>query len=239
MLKQWEIPLYSFTAFVFAFFPDIRIFIALFIIVTALLVMVLVRCGKLMKNFDQDRYVETKKMQSAAETLFIMTAIFTLFVIVRAVAYMVTQPQFFFGGSTWLSYFLMILLAVGLLGLFQFTSSKLIQVQQQKSLIDRPPLVKQEEFFAFSNTAVIDETTEEEEEDTEDPPDKEMPDASALLEELVPDEEDFKQHIQHMSAPAPADEAPQSEQLWECPFCGFLNLSDGGQCDFCGAESKR
>ena len=232
MLKQWEITLYSLMALYCTFIGDVRLLMAIIVVDAVLLCAVRIRCKELLKDFDDDRYLSARKLLSISETCFVMVIIFMVFSLVRMAYYMVFQPNYFFAGGLWFVYLIQILPTALLWVFFHCTSAKLLQVQRQKSLIDNPPLMNQEEFFAFSNTANAEDKSEEE------LPDTEMPDASALLDELVPDEEDFKRHLQQISDQAPPN-APQQEQLWECPFCGFMNLSDSGQCDFCGAESKQ
>ena len=225
MLKQWEIPLYGLTAFFCVFVDDLRILLAIVIVDAALLFIVWVRCRKLLKEFDSDRYFSTKKLLDAAETCFVMTVIFAVFSLVRMGYYMIFQPESFFAGGLWLGYLVQILPSVGLLVFFHLTGARLLQVQRQKSYIDHPPSEKLEDFYAFIHSA----------DKEEDKPAAEMPDASDMLDELIPDEEEFNRHLRQIAAANPPQEP---KQLWECPLCGSMNPADSGQCDFCGTDRE-
>lgn len=223
MLKQWEIPLYGLTAVFCAFVDDLRVLLAIVIVDAALLFIVSVRCGRLLKRFDNDRYFSTKKLLEAAETCFVMTVIFAVFSLVRMAYYMIFQPDIFFAGGLWLGYLVRILPSVGLLVFFHLASARLLQVQRQKSFIDHPPSERLEDFYAFIHSA----------DKKENKPTTKMPDASDMLDELIPDAEEFNRHLRQIAAANPPQEP---KQLRECPFCGSMNPADSSQCDFCGID---
>lgn len=242
MFKNWEIVLYFLTAFFCAFVDDLRILLAIVIVDVLMLLIVRLWCGKLLISFDMDQYVSTKKLMNAAEVCLIMAAIFALFSLVRMAFYMIFMPADFFSGTLWLGYLIQILPTLGLWMLFHRTKGALVEVEKKKSYIDNPPSKKLEDFYAFSDVPGVeraedneDEDKEKEENKEEEPAVGEIPDLSSLIAETVPDEDEFRQHLQLISLMSRVSEPAE---LWECPGCGSLNPAESGQCGFCGIDRE-
>ena len=241
MFKNWEMVLYFVTAFFCVFVDDLRFFMAIVLADALLLLITRLMCGRLLKSFDMERYVSTKKLLNAAETCFVMTAIFAGFSLIRMAFYMIFTPKEFFSGTLWLGYLVQILPALGLWIFCHRTRGVLVEVEKKKSYIDSPPSEKLEDFYAFSNIPQKeeDEEKEEEKEETEkkeeEPACEEIPAVSLLSDDTIPDEEEFHRRIQHISL---INHVSEPAQLRECPLCGSLNSAESEQCDFCGAEIK-
>ena len=54
--------------------------------------------------------------------------------------------------------------------------------------------------------------------------------------DLIPDEEEFKQHIHQIYDLKNAADSQIAKEQRECPFCGSVNNAEDKQCGFCGAE---
>lgn len=238
MFKNWEMVLYFVTAFFCAFVDDLRILLAIVLADALMLLITRLMCGRLLRNFDMERYVNAKKLLGAAETCFVMTAIFAGFSLIRMAFYMIFTPKDFFSGTLWLGYLVQILPALGLWIFCHRTRGALTEVEKKKSYIDSPPSEKLDDFYAFSNIPPKeeDEEKEEEEDEKKEPACEEMPAVSLLADDTIPDEEEFHRHIQQISL---INHVSEPAQLRECPFCGSLNSDESQQCDFCGAEIKQ
>lgn len=235
MFKNWELVLYFLTAFFCVFVDDLRILLAIVLADALMLLIVRLNCSNLLKSFDMERYVNTKKLLGAAEICFIMAAIFAGFSLVRMAFYMIFQPKSFFSGTLWLGYLVQILPALGLWIFFHRTSGALVEVEKKKSFIDRPPSEKLDDFYAFSNIPQKGENEEKEETEEKETDSREIPEVSLLFDDTVPDEEEFQQHLQKISL---TNHISEPVQLWECPFCGSLNTEGSEQCEFCGTDHK-
>ena len=239
MFKNWEITLYFLTAFFCVFVDDLLILLAIVLADVLMLLIVRLMCRRLLKSFDMERYVNAKKLLNASEVCFVMAAIFAGFSLIRMAFYMIFLPESFFSGSLWLGYLVQILPALGLWIFFHRTSGALNQVQRKKSFIDSPPSEKLEDFYAFSNVPGV-ERSEDEDEDREESREKELssgeiPDLSALIADTIPDEDEFRQHLQMISLMSHVSEPAA---LWECPACGSLNPAESEQCGFCGVDRE-
>lgn len=234
MFNNWEMVLYFLTALFCVFVDDLRILLAIVLADALMLLIVRLNCRNLLKSFDMERYVDTKKLLGAAETCFIMAAIFAAFSLVRMAFYMIFQPKYFFSGTLWLGYLIQILPALGLWIFFHRTSGALVEVEKKKSYIDSPPSEKLDDFYAFSN--IPQEEEEEEKEEEKETDSREIPDVSLLFDDTVPDEKDFNRHMRQVSI---INHVSEPAQLWECPFCGSLNTEGSEQCDFCGVAQQR
>ena len=232
MFKNWEMAVYFLAAFFCVFVDDLRLLLAIVLSDVLILLIVRISCRKLLENFDMDRYVRAKILLNAAETCFVLAAIFAGFSLVRMVFYMIFQPKYFFSGTLWLGYLIQILPALGLWIFFHRTSGALVEVEKKKSYIDSPPSEKLDDFYAFSNIPQEEEEEEKEEENDS----REIPDVSLLFDDTVPDEKDFNRHMRQVSI---INHVSEPTQLWECPFCGSLNTEGSEQCDFCGVAQQR
>ena len=238
MFKNWEMVLYFLTAFFCVFVDDLRIILAVALVDALLLLITRLMCGRLLNSFDMERYVSTKKLLNAAEICLIMEAIFAGFSLIRMAFYMIFTPKEFFSGTLWLGYLVQILPALGLWIFFHRTKGALVEVEKKKSFIDSPPSEKLDDFYAFSNIPERQEYEEKEKEENEEkePACEEMPAVSLLLDDRIPDEEEFHRHMQQISL---INHVSEPAQLLECPLCGSLNSAESLQCDFCGAELKQ
>ena len=242
MIKNWEMVLYFLTAFFCIFADNIGVVLGFGVVDAVLLCIALIQCRRLLRRFNNERYVAAKKLLSAAEICFTMTAIVAGISLVRMAFYMIFLPKSFFSGTLWLDYLLQVLFALGLLLFFHYTKGSFIEVEKKKSLMDRPPSEKLEDFFAFINTPKNEEDEEqtvfaEKEEKWKEPvyEEQEPPDFSVILDDTIPDEEDFQAHLQKITL---ARRISEPVELWECPLCGSLNPTDSLQCDICGANHE-
>lgn len=242
MFKNWELALYFLTAFFCmvmginggmademsdaSWFVSRRIMF--YIPVAVLLTIVFIRCGKLLKKYDSDYFERTEKLLHAAETCFVLVIVVTVFAVVGAIPTFIMLPKkVFFEGSA--AGLFALLGLTGVTWAFHYvTSNQYHKVIKQREETEHPLGEKTEDFYAFIHG--LDEKHEEDADPVE------MPDVSSLLDESVPDEDEFNRHLQiitlmsHVSDPA---------ELWECPLCGSLNSADSEQCDFCGGELNR
>lgn len=190
-----------------------------------------IRCDRLNSKFDFDYFRRTEKIFEAAETVFVLIGIVTVISVVAMVPIFLFLPKNVFehGAANGL---LASLPVVGLIfALYLIVVNKFNMVVRQKEEAKRPLGETPEEFFAFSTG------TEKKRKEASDHTPVEMPDASEMLDDTIPDEEDFQRHLQMISLMSHVSEPAQ---LWECLYCGSLNSADSEQCDFCGAghESK-
>ena len=184
----------------------------------------LIRCNRLFSKYDYEYFQKTEAIFEAAECCFVTIAIITVISVAAMVPIFIFLPKNVFehGAANGL---LVSLLIVGLVFLFYLLVMKRFDmVKKKRGEIKNPLGEKPEDFFAFIHSP---------DEKDKEPTDEEMPDASELLDDFVPDEEDFRRHLQRISA---ANPSPQPQQLWECPFCGSLNTPDSRSCSFCGAD---
>lgn len=183
---------------------------------TVLLAILYVRSRKTPEQFDSEYSEKTVNIKKAVDTGFMMIIIVTLLALAEMIP-VISFPRYDISGDAVNGPLAVLLLTVVMTALYFFVMGKFRRTEEKNELLKPPPPVK-EEFYAF---LPADDEKKEEAFDSE------------VDDELIPDEEDFRRNLQQISA------APQSEQLWECPFCGYLNLSDSRQCSFCGAESEQ
>lgn len=204
---------------------------ALFYIVEIVLLLIAMkRCRKLYSNYDYDYFKKTEKILAAADCCFVMIAIVMVFSIAEMIVIFVFLPKrvFEFGAANGL---LVLMLISGFVFLFYTFVAKRFQIIKKKKEEMRHPLGKKtEDFYAFIHSA-----DEKQEKEWVELHDEDMPDASFLLDEIVPTEKESDRHSQKIAIQKPL---PEPIQLWECPCCGSLNPIDCRKCDFCGFESE-
>lgn len=193
-----------------------------------LLIMGWTRCVRLYSDFDLGYFEGTARIFSAAECCFVMIGILTMLSVVGMIPIFFFLPQNVFenGAADGL---IVELLIVGLIFLFYlFVMKKYDMAKRKKEEAKHPSWEKTEKFSALIYGSVEQR--------------KKAPayicEETEILDELVPDEADFRRHLQHISDVNPP---PAPEQQWECPLCGFMNdLDDSGgrQCAFCGGEPE-
>lgn len=190
-----------------------------YVIEGGLLVMAAIRCGRLFSRFDNDSFKAAEKIFEAADCCFVMIAIVTVFAVVQTVPIFIFLPARILGGAA-NGMFLLLALTALMFVFYTIITKRFDLLRKKKGEIEHPLSEKTEDFFAFIHSA----------------DEKEQSVCEDMLDEMVPDEEDFLRHIRQISATNPT---PGQKQLWECPFCGSQNPADSRQCSFCGADNKR
>lgn len=197
-----------------------------YLIESVLLFIAMIRCGRLYSEYDDDYFMSTERIFAAADCCFVMIAIVTVFSVAGMLPIFVFLPERVFKGGAAKGLFVSLLVTGAIAAFYIIVTKKFEAVKKRRGEIKNPQLESLEEFYSFSNLP---------DEKEERPPEAEMPDAAALLDEAIPDEEEFAPHLQHISL---INNSDMPNQLWECPFCGYLNPSDSEKCDFCGAEIR-
>lgn len=192
-----------------------------------LLFIVVIRCSKLRSKPDDEYFKVTEKVYRIAEDFMVLVGIVAGFSVISLIPIFVFLPKLVFEQGYANGLFVLLLITGATFAFYGFTGSMFDKVKKQRDEMRHPLSESTEDFYAFIHSA-------DEKEDTETEPDsEEMPDASKMLGELVPDEEDFQRHMQHISI---ANPPPEPKQLWECQYCGSLNSAENEQCEFCGAS---
>lgn len=197
---------------------------ALFYIAQAvLLVIAAIRCRRLFSRYDEDYVRMTQKIFDAVECCFVMIAIVSVFGIVEIIPIFVFLPGRIFDGAA-NGLLALLLLTVLTFVFYNIVTSRFHTVKKQKWKIKSSQSENPDSFFAFIHSA--DEKRNKSAEKNFAP----------LFDDLVPDEEDFRRHLQQISVINPTAEP---NQLWECPRCGAVNSMNSLQCDFCGADRSK
>ena len=195
-----------------------------------LLVVGWIRCSRLYSNFDQEYFNGTEKIFAAADTLFVLIAIVTVISAAAMLPIFIFLPKRIFEDGA-ASGLIVELLIVALVFVFYLlVMQRFDMVKRKKEEMKHPLGEKTEDFFAFIHGM------DEKQEDMKKPTNDEIPDVSALLDETIPDEEEFQRHLQRISILSHNDDPVQ---LWECSFCGSLNPDGSRRCDFCGADCEQ
>lgn len=197
-----------------------------------LLIITLMRCKKLNSDFDYDYFNKTEKIFDAAECCFVMIVIVIAFSVAEIISIFVFLPKKVYNFGAANGFFALLLITVFVFLFYAFTAGKFRMAKKHKEEIRHPLGEKTEDFYAFIHQ--LDEKQEETE--LEELPDEDMPDASSLLDTMVPSKEEFDRHLKQISA---ANPLPEPKQLWECPCCGSLNPTDSKKCEFCGTEREQ
>ena len=196
-----------------------------------LLVIVIIRCNKLLSKPDDEYFITTEKVYHIAEDFMALVGIVAGFSVVSMIPIFVFLPKRIFEDGYANGLFVLLLITGATFAFYCFAGSIFGKVKKQRDERMHPLSENLEDFYAFIHST--DEKKDEAAENMSEP--EEMPDASQMLGELVPDEEDFQRHMRQISI---ANPAPETVQLWECSYCGSLNSAENEQCEFCGAEHE-
>lgn len=228
-----------------------------FVYEAVLLIMVLIKSGKVRKYYDSQHLKFAQKLLGVAETVYVVILLNMLICIPRAVAFLVNAAKeplralknalffpwlydYFKSSSVDNMAFAWILSCTVATTVFMFFAiSKFYKAKKLAIFLDNRPTKKQERNVFQMNT------------DRETVPERQgelfemAEDNSVIYEnadveeaELIPDEEEFKQHIHQISDLNPVNDQTVKEQR-ECPLCGSLNNLEDKQCSFCGAELEQ
>lgn len=199
---------------------------ALFYIIEAgLLVMAAIRCRRLLSRYDEDYFRSTQKLFDAVERCFVPIAIVSVFGVVEMIPIVVFLPSRISDGAA--NGLVVLLLLTGLtFVLYNIVTSRFYMVKKQRWKITHSKSESLEDFFSFIHSS----------ERQKEPATEKMSDP--LIDDLVPDEEDFRRHLQRISG-TNTNPPAESKQPWECHCCGTTNRTDSLQCMLCGADRRQ
>lgn len=279
MITMKKMALYFFTA-IFSFtviianiqsvgydFSTDLILALVFVYEAVLLIMALIKSGKVRKNYDPQHLKSARKLLGAAETVYVVILLNMLICFPRVVAffgnaandplralknalffpwlydYLVPKTGFVEPSNMAFAWILSFTVATTVL--MYIAISKFYKAKKLAIFLENRPKKKQQGNMFQTNTDVEDASIPEKQTELFEEfseadfiPNKEIDFIPNEEADLVPDEEEFKRHLHQISDLNAADSRTDKEQR-ECPLCGSINNAEDKQCSFCGAELEQ
>ena len=228
-----------------------------FIYEAFLSIMVIIKSGKVRKYYDPKHLKFARKLLGAAETVYVIILLYELMAIPRIIIFFYNAaddplralknalfipwlydylvPKTGYVETANMAFAWILSCTAGTTVLMYIAISKFYKAKKLAIFLENRPKKKQQGNVFQPNTedtAIPEKQTElfEVSEETEPIQYEEA--------ELIPDEEEFKQHIHHISDLNAVGCRTDKEQR-ECPLCGSVNNAEDKQCSFCGAELEQ
>lgn len=234
-----------------------------FIFEVVLLIMVIIKSGKVKKYYDPQHLKFAQKLLGAAETVYVVILlnilisfprVFAFFrnaaneplrALINALLFPWLYTYFTTHGVGKMACAWILTWIVAMTVLMFFAISKFNQAKKIAIFLENRPKKKQGNVFQTEtdteDTAIPEKQTElfEVFEETDSATMEEAETASMEAVDLIPDEEEFKKHLHQISDLNAADDSLNDKGQRECPFCGSINNREDKQCSFCGVELEQ